>query len=242
MTGPAVGWIGGSIADVPGHDDWLSARERATLDQLRFMSRRRDWRLGRWTAKQAVRAWLETTGGAAPRPLDSLEIVAAEDGAPDVHVRGRVLPVAISLSHRDGTAVCVVADGGTEIGCDLEAIEPRSDVFISDWFTPEERAVVDRARPGERPLVTNLIWSGKESVLKALREGLRLDTRAVVVHLHAARQDGTQEQWSPFSAVAVDGGRRFDGRWRTYCGHVLTAVVPSPWSGEPHALALLQEG
>lgn len=53
-----VYWLERSAADLPAQNDWLSASDRTRLDGMRFAKRRDDWRLGRWTAKLAVAAYL----------------------------------------------------------------------------------------------------------------------------------------------------------------------------------------
>jgi 4'-phosphopantetheinyl transferase len=227
-----VGWLSCSQADVPDGDGWLSPREQATLAALRLERRRMDWRLGRWTAKHAVRASL---GPCAPGALDAVEIIAAPDGAPEAFVTGRAAPLALSLSHRHDVAVCAVAPSKTAIGCDIEAIEARSDAFVADWFTEEERAAVQAWPLPSRALVITLVWSGKESALKALREGLRLDTRDVVVRFGVSPgRDGLR--WESFAVVGPGGLPCFAGRWRRHIGHVLTVVAPAPWDSDPAAL------
>jgi len=227
-----VGWLSCSLADVPDGDAWLSSREQATLAALRFEPRRTDWRLGRWTAKCAVRAWLQRGAG---EPLDGLEILAAPDGAPDAFEAGRAVSVALSLSHRDGLAVCAVAPSGTPIGCDIEAVEARSEAFVADWFTEEERAVVQACPESSQALVVTLVWSGKESALKALREGLRRDTRDVIVRLGEWPEQDSR-RWEAFTVSGPGERDAFAGRWRRHLGHVLTVVVPRPWDGDPAPL------
>ena len=68
MTAP--GWLTTSAPEVPPGDAWLSARERAVLAGLRLAKRRDDWRLGRWTAKTAVAAWLGVD--AERKPLETV--------------------------------------------------------------------------------------------------------------------------------------------------------------------------
>jgi 4'-phosphopantetheinyl transferase len=213
MTHERLLWVHHRAEDVPSNDLWLSDRERAILDGLRFAPRRRDWRLGRWTAKHAVSAWLGPS-------LPTAEIIAGSDGAPDVFVACRPAPVAISLTHRSGLAVCVVAPEGSRVGCDLEAVATRSDTFLHDWFTPAEVALVEQAGSGERALMTSLVWSAKESALKCLREGLRVDTREVVVH----PGDLAGEGWRRVQVEKAAGGCPMTGWWRVHAGHVLTIV------------------
>lgn len=213
MAAERLLWAPGRAEDVPTDDLWLGDRERSVLAGLRFQARRRDWRLGRWTAKHAVSAWLGPSWPTA-------EIVAGSDGAPDAFVAGRPAPVSISLTHRSGLAVCVVAPAGKRVGCDLETVATRSDAFVRDWFTPAEVALVEGASSRERDLVTSLVWSAKESALKCLREGLRIDTREVVVRPGAAAVDG----WRRVQVENAEGGSPMRGWWRLHAGHVLTIV------------------
>jgi 4'-phosphopantetheinyl transferase len=215
---------------VPDHDDWLSVAERDVLAGLERAPRRRDWRLGRWTAKHAVAAWRP-----APGDLETIAIIAAEDGAPEVYLNGQPAPVAISLTHRDGVAVCAIAADDMALGCDLEAIEPRDDVFVRDWFTANEQAAVDAADTAARPLVVNLIWSGKESAAKAAREGLRLATKDVAVTFPAAV--GHSTDWRPFEVAIASLDLSLNGRWRCHRRHVLTVAGPSSWDADPTYLA-----
>ena len=61
-------------------------------------------------------------------------------------------------------------------------------------------------------ILTTAIWSGKEAVLKALREGLRIDTRRIT-----CRFDGfasPPQEWTPFTVVVDDGlAAQFSGAW-----------------------------
>jgi len=217
-TSVEVGWLEQSEADLPADDGWLSAGERARLEGLRFPKRRLDWRLGRWTAKHAVARYLTLPDDSVV--LAKLEIRAAPDGAPDVVFDGEPADVSMSLSHRDGRAMCAVAMPGTELGCDLELIEPRSDAFVADYFTAEEQALVAGTPVDLRPRMTTLLWSAKESALKALRQGLRLDTRCVTVELPEAEPAGL------WHALQVRGqGRRFDGWWSADGNFVRTVVA-----------------
>jgi 4'-phosphopantetheinyl transferase len=174
-----VYWLEQAEADVPSTNDWLSASEVDRLNGMRFTKRRADWRLGRWTAKRALAVSLNLPAHA--QALAEIEIRAAPDGAPEVFFANNPGSVTVSLSHRAGTAVCAVALSGAALGCDLEMIEARTEGFVADYFTTEEQGLVARAFAPDRPQLCTLLWSAKESALKALRAGLRLDTRSVVV-------------------------------------------------------------
>jgi len=212
-----VGWLLVGAADVPEGDGWLSAGERDVQAGLRFPKRRSDWRLGRWTAKRAVAAFL---GG--PEPT-AVEVVAAGDGAPEALVDGLPAGVAISISHRDGNALCAVAGSDASLGCDLEAVEPRSDAFVRDYFTPAEVQLIDGVPAGERDVLVTLVWSAKESALKALRTGLRVDTRSVEVDA----LDGDGSTWGPVSVRQAADDRSFAGWWRRQDDLVMTVLAGS---------------
>jgi 4'-phosphopantetheinyl transferase len=218
-----VYWLEQTEANVPAENDWLSTSESIFLNGLGFAKRRADWRLGRWTAKCAVASFLNLL--ADPQALAKIEIRPALSGAPEVSLANEPAAVTISISHRSGTAICAVTLSGGELGCDLEVIEPRSEVFVADYFTHDEQALVAQARKAERSRLLALLWSAKESALKALREGLRLDTRSVVVGPVDERFDFNG--WSPLQVRCADG-RSFHGWWQQAHSVVRTLVANPP--------------
>jgi 4'-phosphopantetheinyl transferase len=217
-------------ADLPAADDWLSASESATLSSLRIAKRRDDWRLGRWTAKRAVAVHV----GGISAQWSSIEIRAADSGVPEVFIDRQRAPLALSISHSAGRALCSLAPGGIALGCDIEAVAPRSAAFVADYFTVAEREAIKRAPVLEQPVLATLLWSAKESALKALREGLRLDTRSVSVILGGGEP---VRGWRALSVYSTGAAQVFGGWWRTHEGYVLTIVAFPPCS-PPAALVL----
>lgn len=202
----APGWLTREAAQVPDHDCWLSPHERTVLAHLSVPPRRADWRLGRFTAKTAVGAWLDM----APARV---QIIAAADGAPEAWIGRERAPVEISISHRAGRALAAVADAGA-LGCDLELVEPRSDDFVREWLGPAECDAVASIPPAERPRLVNLLWSAKEAAAKVRRAGLRLDMRDAYVSMRDVAGDWRplEVEWSDASC-ATHGWWRLDGRW-----------------------------
>jgi 4'-phosphopantetheinyl transferase len=223
-----VFWLEQSAADVPEHDDWLGANEARVLNGMRFAKRRADWRLGRWTAKRGLAAYLNVPGDA--HALSAIEITSEPSGAPQAIFANKPAAVTISLSHRAGRAICAIAPSGAVLGCDLEMIEPRSDAFATDYFTAEEQALVARAPAADRYRLLALLWSAKESALKALRVGLRLDTRCVIVSLACELSREGDDGWHPLEARYED--RTFHGWWHNQ-GNFLRTVVGTPAPVEP---------
>ena len=207
--------------DVPPGDGWLGGRELETLSQLRIPKRRSDWRLGRWTAKiaLALRHRLPRHEGS----LAGIQIVASISGAPEVIAADERIRSAISLSHSGRMAACAVADPGTELGCDVEEVTNRSPAFLEDYFTPAERRWAARAAGEERGSLITLMWSAKESTLKALHCGLRADTRSVCV-LAIGNMGMAPAGWQPLTTVHESGGS-FRGWWRKAGNFIQTVVT-----------------
>jgi 4'-phosphopantetheinyl transferase len=249
-----VYWLEQSEADVPAADDWLSASEAAKLNALRFAKRRADWRLGRWTAKRAVAACLRS--GDDRSSLNRIEISAAATGQPEVTLVGRAERVTISISHRSGIGICAVAFGDVSLGCDLEVIEARSDAFIADYFTLEEQATIAQMEVEKRSALVTLLWSAKESVLKALHLGLRADTRSVRVETLGSQSrwfedvngptagaggpirsaDSPSNEWRPLQVHCADD-TVFHGWWQCRNDSVRT-IVAAPAPATPRELKL----
>ena len=273
-----IHWLLQSLDDCPeilrgdGTPAWLSPAEQQRT--FKAEKRRRDWLLGRWTAKNLVQRYLAQTTGATVA-LDAIFIGADADGAPYASCELRVaggegrLPVSLSISHSHGTAFCGLAETFStqrredaeaqadrpSLGCDLELIEPREGNFLDNFFTATEVAAVqavrerdaahrmnsapatesalkrtgaadptglsrfpmpdadfNRREDGAADILTTAIWSGKEAVLKALREGLRIDTRRITCRFDPFA--APPQDWTPFAIIVDEGlAAQFPGKW-----------------------------
>jgi len=222
MNGPRQAyWLEQSEADVPAGNEWLSAQERSRLAGMRFPKRSTEWRLGRWTAKRALAWWLNFPCDVCS--LQGLEIRAAPSGAPGAFLFNQRLPVSMSLSHRAGKALCFVGSAEASLGCDLELVEARDDSFVTDFFTTNEQKLLDRAPVDERASLATLVWSAKESALKALQVGLQMDTTSVEVSPARASYLTGEYNWSPLLLRCL-GDRVLRGWWRSAKGMVRTLV------------------
>jgi acyl transferase domain-containing protein/phosphopantetheinyl transferase (holo-ACP synthase) len=161
------------------HEPWRSSASRDLLAR-RYLGgeerdeyfaltpkAQRDWILGRIAVKDAVRDHLWQRGAG---PIFPLEVRVANDDAGRPVV---TLPdggtVAVSLAHRAGVAVAMVAETG-DAGIDVEVVEPRTDAFAAMCLSEDERALgfgfshdawVARA------------WAAKEAAAKADGTGLQ---------------------------------------------------------------------
>ena len=228
-----VYWLEQTEPDVPPGNEWLGGNETVILEGLHFAKRRADWRLGRWTAKCAVAACLNLR--LPPAGMAEIEITARPSGAPQVMLASGPAPVEVSLSHRGGVAMCVVAGRDAAIGCDLEVVEAHSAAFLRDYFTGEEQVEIARTPAGDQPSLVAALWSAKESALKALQEGLRLDTRSASVRLCGWADE--VHGWYPLQ-VDCEHNERFHGWWQR-AGNVVRTVVARPRPAAPIRLPMV---
>jgi 4'-phosphopantetheinyl transferase len=244
-----VFWLEQANDDVPAENHWLTSKELHRMQEMRFWQRRRDWRLGRWTAKCAIADYLQWPR--EPDILTHIELRTAPCGAPEVAINDRPASFVISLSHRTGIAMCSIAPNGVLLGCDLEKVELRSPAFISDYFTAEEQSLLaDRPAPDQLLLVA-LLWSAKESALKALKIGLRASTHSAVVmpeepsstgnspgHFCEPQADSAAHAngspWHSLRVRCVQDGV-FHGWWNR-TGELLRTIVSAPPMQQPLCL------
>jgi 4'-phosphopantetheinyl transferase len=217
-----VRWLLLRASALPEGDDWLGSDERKVLAGLRFPKRRVEWRLGRFVAKRALASF------AGIDRLDRVQIVAAEDGAPEAFIDGQRIDSSISISHREDAGACTIAPDA-RVGCDLEAVEPRSALFVGDFFTERERGAVEKTPVALRDRHVALTWSAKESALKVLRVGLRRDTRSVEVEIEDP--ESRDEGWHPLRATVSPEAQCFHGWWRQDEEAVFTIVCDRPRAG-----------
>jgi 4'-phosphopantetheinyl transferase len=205
-----------SADELPATDEWMGADERARSQAMTFARRRADFRLGRFAAHELLSALF------GPGEYD---VRAAPDGAPEPWLGETRAAAAISISHRAGVALCAGTRAPLRLGADLELVETRSGSFAADYFTPAElaRVAATAGAPARDECVT-LIWSAKESAVKGLRQGLRLDTRSVEVREAAS----LAAEWAALEVAA--GGELFTGYWRRYGALIATVVADAPFA------------
>jgi 4'-phosphopantetheinyl transferase len=201
----------------------MSAAEIADLDRLRTPKRRADRLLGRWTGKRLLQYVVHREEGRLI-PLPELEIWNSESGAPALHCsRLDDHRYSFSLSHSHDYAFCAALAGNAgSVGADIEAIAARSEIFVQDYFTDDERARVAMAPAAFQPTLATAIWSAKEAALKALGLGLRMDTRKIDCGIETVESE--TQSWSHFPIRLTDGCT-LTGWWRVHAGFVLTLAL-----------------
>ncbi len=260
----------------------LTPAEEARFAALRTDKRRRDWLLGRWTAKRLLQSVLATKMGQPPA-LQSITIHNQLNGAPVARYHhpldepppplpdpapsagsGQALSAdgcrpsvegwfTLSISHAGDYAFCaLVEQPDWPLGADIEQIMPRAAVFVSDYFTPAEQALLVQSPPEQYHMLVTAMWSAKEAALKALQLGLTVDTRAVSCLIAPVSEP--PQVWTPFAielnremlagklpphlaaphlTALLHDQLRLEGWWQTMPGYVLTlAAAPTDEAGE----------
>jgi 4'-phosphopantetheinyl transferase len=225
-------------ANPPGDDfSFLSPAERVKLASLRLPKRRTEWLHGRRIAKQLLFNCFPQLAGSDPAQVSVLNTLS---GAPYfADANGMALPLALSLSHRAGWAACAVTDSpGLSIGIDLECIEPRADSFMETFFTVEEIATTRSFNGVQRDVWITLVWSMKEAALKALRQGLRLDTRSIQIQ----PTDSITGEATDWQSIGVQCSQTAPAHWSTWFMRrdALLISMAITWKTEQNTFQLLQ--
>jgi 4'-phosphopantetheinyl transferase len=214
----------------------LSDEEASRLAQFSSLSRRRDWLLGRWTAKRLLQQVAAQHAG-YDVSLPEIAVDTASDGAPVTTFRQPITGAAysLSLSHSHGYALCAVVEGHERpVGADLEWVTPRDDDFAAAFLSPEEQKLIGSRLPPThhlRHLHVNAIWSAKEAVIKALRPRKR--PRLTRIQCHIPPLTAEPQTWVPFPVAYPSGlasatnPPQLHGWWQTLGGFVLTMVTPA---------------
>ncbi|MBL7200314.1 MAG: 4'-phosphopantetheinyl transferase superfamily protein [Anaerolineae bacterium] len=233
-----IHWLVCPADACPGLEDgaappgFLSTPERETYAGLAYPKRRREWLLGRWTAKRLLRLSLARYGELS---LRAITVGNDPDGAPFLSVdrEGR-LPVSLSISHRQDRAFCALSPSpAPPIGADIERVEPRDPVFVHDFFTTGEAQLVQHCPPAARDTLVTVMWSAKESVLKTLRLGLRADTRRVEIQDVGGIEPASPESdgeggWRQVQVQStLPGATHLCAWWRRDGTYVLTLAAGS---------------
>lgn len=198
-------WLFLERCAVPAHYDWLCKSEKDILSSFRFTKKRNDWLLGRWTAKHLI---VQLTRGKLSE--SDIEILPSDSGAPEVSIQNSSNPVELSISHSSDHSFCIASLQKGSIGCDMEKIQARTHKFEEDYFTSCERRRLEHTNQQEHAILSNLIWCGKEAVFKALKTGLRRDTRSVEVSIPEYWSSGS---WNRTEVIDNKQNQLYEGQF-----------------------------
>ncbi len=222
---PLTGWAEAAgavcchIDRLPCAPDILAERILSPVERAYWLSlhaiekRRREWLLGRYAAKEAVRTLL-----AQRRNLNlaAAEIEIVPDGYGCPRVSGAAIPEpvpVISIAHSEGAACAAAALGaGVLLGIDLESLQRRRENFEAIAFGPGERILLANLPAAQRQEWALRMWGAKEALGKALGRGLSAGLHAFeITKLNAAA--GSMELRLGDAAIAQ--APSLAGKWFT---------------------------
>jgi 4'-phosphopantetheinyl transferase len=149
LNGVLTLWWGDPNLATQYRADLLQAVDRGRAENARSPRAERDWRVSRALLQQA-----------RPVALDQ---------------------PALSLSHSGGHALVGIAPAGWRIGVDLEAIRARDTGRLAQWCCTdaEQQALAHCADEARRSKAFYLLWTLKESFIKAANLDFPADMRSV---------------------------------------------------------------
>ncbi len=160
----------------------LTVDERTEYASKTVPKRAAEWLAGRAAAKKSVQRLVHAQGFQPPSG-SRVPIITDENGKPSVKhsPRGQAKLDHLSISHSNGFAMAASTYPGSfqGFGVDLEKIEPRSESWAKDYFTPAEIALA--AASTEPDTAFSKMWAVKEAALKAVGVGLRIDLKDVEI-------------------------------------------------------------
>lgn len=197
---PIIFWKCQNMKDIPTDQSWLSGLELEQYQRLRFPKRQRDWLSGRYVGKSLLKSVHFDDNS---NSLNHLSIQNEPGGAPFIQYHQDRLVGSLTLSHRGSYAAAAWCDDeDVTIGIDLEVVENKTTGFIEDYFSYREAEALFVLTEEKRDVVASLLWSGKEAILKALKIGLRIDTRKLIFEIPEIQHE---ERWSRITILESPG-------------------------------------
>ncbi len=228
----AEGDLLGLLADL--NQNILSEDEIARYTQMKIEKRKKEWVLGRMTAK----ALLSSNGlPYAGQSMASIWIDNQPEGAP--YLPNGKVSGSLSISHRENIAVAAFTPlESTFLGIDLEKIESREMSFVEDFFTQAELDFTLKLSGEAQTIWITLVWSAKEAVLKAWQKGLRLDTRSIQIYpIDPALLISHPHTWQPINwKTNITGYPHCWLGWQRWNDFILTLATTLPETNNPAEL------
>jgi phosphopantetheinyl transferase len=176
---------------------YLNNTELFDYQKLSVPKRQMEWLASRLLVKQLVR---ESVENGRLLQYRSIEVRKETSGVPYVYLKGTGRIGWLSFSHSNsGVFAAFSTNNNTWFGVDIEYVEARSPLLFEDFFTKNEFDTVNALDGTEKDKLANLVWSAKESYLKATEKGLQMDTRRVEI-LQSTAPSMTPD-WTPIEML-----------------------------------------
>ncbi|MBD8591214.1 4'-phosphopantetheinyl transferase superfamily protein [Peribacillus simplex] len=153
--------------------NWLTNEESVSWVFRIYRRKRIDWLSSRIAAKAAAIKWLEINYKLELLPK-LINIFNADSGMPHLKWPLDIRTPNLSISHKNDIGVASVSGTNIFHGCDIEFIKERqpgfSTYFLSSyekelWFKNEVKVNNEIV---EKKCIETMLWSAKESIIKAI--------------------------------------------------------------------------
>jgi len=133
--------------------------------------------LGRWVSYELLKDFIKE------QEFDSIKIKNSESeldwGRPHLYIESQKSSACLSISHSDFISVACYSEN-ENIGVDIEKIQSRPTRFEETILTNSERVTLKKWNGNLEYLLT-CFWTAKESVSKALGQGLRIPIQNIEI-------------------------------------------------------------
>jgi phosphopantetheinyl transferase len=200
----------------------LSQAELDEFSMFKVLKRQREWLCSRVLLKNLVLMQPQLVG---TLNKNQLTVKKEPTGVPFIEIETfERMDGFFAISHSGYWAACgFTPDRILHFGLDIEVIADHSDIFVVDYFTESEIELVNGSSKEHKALISTLIWSAKEAVLKALTEGLRMDTRNIEI---AIPKRLFLADWQPLEILSEQ-----NKNWRLFARQsgdlLLTLCIPN---------------
>ena len=168
----------------------LSEREKRDYNKVPSF-KQRDWLVGRYSAKKVVQDYFLNNENKSI-DLNKIEIISNPFQKPIFKLLSETkVKTNISISQCDVLGVAAIDESEKEglVGVDIERIRNFKKNILHSFLTPKELAQIEKANPAEKIFLPTLVWSFKESYLKALGLGLTHHPKHIELVLDLPRND-----------------------------------------------------
>jgi 4'-phosphopantetheinyl transferase len=194
----------------------LSDEERAQHQRYIPPAKRHEYLVTR----VLVRRVLGEAPGVAPQ---ALQFVRNEWGCPALAPDSSSAPIHFNISHTDGLVVCLVSTQ-YEVGVDTELFSraPNLLALAPDVFAPKELRELAALPDNEKAQRAVILWTLKESYIKARGMGLALPLDGFAFRFDAGR---VRLEVEP---ALQDDGTRWQFKWQRLGVHCISTAIACP--------------
>jgi phosphopantetheinyl transferase len=144
----------------------LQTGEREYYDTIKSEKRRKDYLLGRYSAKLAV---AKLTGEQEP---DIVTVEKGDSGQPVLRYRS-FADIQVSITHTGDFGAAAVFPKTCPLGIDLEKVSPGRAKVLAKKMTDGEKKLLENTNiPRDRGLI--MVWTAKEALSKLLKTGFTI--------------------------------------------------------------------